>query len=192
MKESRELQATEQVIDRWETSWIWSIHYSWASLSVCLFCFIFRTLWIVIISPITLFRPASVCQRVSTSIKTRIMQVYFEEVHHVTITHRENLLAEVRTQTEWLCKTPSGNPEVLLLWTFLSWKVLMERGKRERGGRESAMNHSKWYSLEALRKAIMYLSNQNAWPNRFGVEFTLKCRSLDRACNLRNMLCSKK
>lgn len=47
--------------------------------------------------------------------------------------------------------------------------------------REGAMNHSKWYSLEALRKAIMYLSYQNAWPNRFGVEFTLKCRSLDRA-----------
>lgn len=44
--------------------------------------------------------PASVCQRVSTHIKTSIMQVYFEEVHHVTITHRENLLAEVRTQLD--------------------------------------------------------------------------------------------
>lgn len=33
-KESKESQATKQEIDRWEASWILSIHYSWSSRSV--------------------------------------------------------------------------------------------------------------------------------------------------------------
>lgn len=67
-------------------------------LSLLSHSLILHTLLIVIISPITLFMPAPVCQRASTYQDKYYAS--FEEVHHVTITHRENLLAEVRTQLD--------------------------------------------------------------------------------------------